>query len=168
MMDVALFAKLLEAVKKGATLILLGDKDQLASVEAGSLFGGLCQAGNSRNCFSPERLAFINSFIGQEDKAIPDTAIRERDQHPLFEHIIELHKSHRFSSEKGIGRFSKAVIENNTAIIGQFLVPGYDAQVKVDQAYSAALLEDFVTGYGEQNTTRDTLLHFTCGIKIAR
>src|SRR5690606_2726226 len=38
MIDVALFAKLLDAIGTGTRLILLGDKDQLASVEAGSLF----------------------------------------------------------------------------------------------------------------------------------
>jgi exodeoxyribonuclease V alpha subunit len=47
MVDVALMAKLLDAVSGHTRIYLLGDKDQLASVEAGSVFGDLCRAGDS-------------------------------------------------------------------------------------------------------------------------
>lgn len=42
MIDLALMAKLAEALPPGARLIMLGDKDQLASVEAGAVFGDIC------------------------------------------------------------------------------------------------------------------------------
>jgi exodeoxyribonuclease V alpha subunit len=42
MIDLALMAKLAEALPPQARLILLGDKDQLASVEAGAVFGDIC------------------------------------------------------------------------------------------------------------------------------
>jgi exodeoxyribonuclease V alpha subunit len=42
MIDLALMAHLIEAVRPDARLILLGDKDQLASVEAGNVFGDIC------------------------------------------------------------------------------------------------------------------------------
>jgi exodeoxyribonuclease V alpha subunit len=41
MIDVALAAHLLEAVAPGARLVMLGDKDQLAAVEAGAVFAEL-------------------------------------------------------------------------------------------------------------------------------
>ena len=44
MIDVALFAKLISAVNPKSRLILLGDKNQLASVEAGSLLGDMCNS----------------------------------------------------------------------------------------------------------------------------
>ena len=47
MVDGAMMAKLLNAVDDNTLLFLLGDKDQLASVEAGSVFGDLCRAKNS-------------------------------------------------------------------------------------------------------------------------
>jgi exodeoxyribonuclease V alpha subunit len=47
MVDGAMMAKLLSAVDTNTTLYLLGDKDQLASVEAGSVFGDLCRAKDS-------------------------------------------------------------------------------------------------------------------------
>lgn len=44
MVDLALMRRLLEAVPEHARVILLGDQDQLASVEAGAVLGDLCAA----------------------------------------------------------------------------------------------------------------------------
>ncbi len=44
MVDLALMSKLLDALKPSARLILLGDKDQLASVESGAVLADLTQA----------------------------------------------------------------------------------------------------------------------------
>lgn len=44
MVDLALMSKLLDALKPGARLILLGDKDQLASVESGAVLADLTMA----------------------------------------------------------------------------------------------------------------------------
>ena len=44
MIDLELMARLLKAVPVHARLVLLGDKDQLASVEAGAVMSQLCQA----------------------------------------------------------------------------------------------------------------------------
>lgn len=47
MIDLALMARLLAALPDKARLILLGDRDQLASVDAGAVFADLCSAGAS-------------------------------------------------------------------------------------------------------------------------
>ena len=44
MVDLALMTRLAEAVRPGARLILLGDRDQLASVEAGAVLASICDA----------------------------------------------------------------------------------------------------------------------------
>jgi exodeoxyribonuclease V alpha subunit len=44
MVDLALMSKLIDALKPGARLILLGDKDQLASVESGAVLADLAMA----------------------------------------------------------------------------------------------------------------------------
>ncbi|MDD2707105.1 MAG: exodeoxyribonuclease V subunit alpha [Verrucomicrobiae bacterium] len=44
MVDLPLMAKLLAAIPDGGRLILLGDQDQLASVDAGSVLGDICSA----------------------------------------------------------------------------------------------------------------------------
>ena len=47
MVDGAMMTKLLEAISDNSVLYLIGDKDQLASVEAGSVFGDLCRSENT-------------------------------------------------------------------------------------------------------------------------
>ncbi|PLX92985.1 MAG: exodeoxyribonuclease V subunit alpha [Desulfuromonas sp.] len=85
MVDLALFSRLLQALPATARLILLGDRDQLASVEAGAVLGDLAavaQQGETRltNCFSHLRHSYrfaADSGIGRlcrqinagEDKA---------------------------------------------------------------------------------------------------
>jgi exodeoxyribonuclease V alpha subunit len=49
MVDLALISKLLDALKPGARLILLGDKDQLASVESGAVLADLAMAETLQN-----------------------------------------------------------------------------------------------------------------------
>ena len=44
MVDMALMSKLVQAIAPDARLILLGDKDQLASVEAGAALGDICES----------------------------------------------------------------------------------------------------------------------------
>ena len=80
MIDVALAAHLLEAVAPGARLVMLGDKDQLAAVEAGAVFAEL----SARPVFSDAGAARIaaalsmpvDRFIAElpndgEDRAAP-------------------------------------------------------------------------------------------------
>jgi exodeoxyribonuclease V alpha subunit len=159
MIDVALFAKLLDAVRPTTRLILLGDKDQLAAVEAGSLFGDLCQAQDELNRFSANRTALINSFIANEANKIPGTG-SPTGQHPLFEHLVELRFSHRFSGDKGIGKFSKAIISNNEAVIRSFFQPSADEQIFIDPGYDNGLFEKFIHNYSlyiQENDIRKAL-----------
>ena len=48
MVDLALMTRLLEALPAKARLILLGDRDQLSSVEAGAVLGDICAAAESK------------------------------------------------------------------------------------------------------------------------
>jgi exodeoxyribonuclease V alpha subunit len=59
MIDVALAAHLLEAVAPGARLVMLGDKDQLAAVEAGAVFAEL----SARPVFSDAGAARIAAAL---------------------------------------------------------------------------------------------------------
>lgn len=146
MIDVALFSKLLQAIGNNTRLILLGDKDQLASVEAGSLFGDLCNA-QPEFLISKERAELINSFISDKARQITDEFIVSKNSHLLFEHIVELRRSHRFSSEKGIGKLSKAVIDNERDNLEIYLKTKKDEQVTIDPVYNEEVFENFIEGY---------------------
>jgi exodeoxyribonuclease V alpha subunit len=63
MVDVALFAKLMEAVGPHTRLIFLGDKNQLASVEAGSMLGDLCQFEPIINTVPQEIAIVLNAVL---------------------------------------------------------------------------------------------------------
>lgn len=85
MVDLALMAKLVRAMPPEARLILLGDKDQLASVEAGAVLGDICGPGGAP----------------VEGSSPPDMA----------QCIVELRVSHRFGGDSGIGFLSRAIQE---------------------------------------------------------
>lgn len=154
MIDVALFSKLLDAIGPDTRLILLGDKDQLASVEAGSLFGDLCQA-QSVNQFGADRLQLINGFVAKPERQLPGSC-ETSSQHPLFQHVVELQYSHRFSGDAGIGKLSRAVIQGNIAELEQIITHNKDAEVVMDAEYSTELFEKFVAGYQAFIREKDT------------
>lgn len=101
MVDLALMAKLVDALPGQARLVLIGDRDQLASVEAGSVLGDIC--GRSyRPGFSPGFGDLIRRVTGQ---AVPRAAEARR----LQDCIVELQTSHRFAAGSAIGEISRAV-----------------------------------------------------------
>lgn len=155
MIDLAMFAKLLDAIGPNTKLILLGDKNQLASVEAGSLFGDLCMAQSKLNLFSKEKAEFINSFLINENSKITNENIEEKN-HLLFGHITELQHSFRFSSNSGIGEFSRAVIENQQEKFNYFF-ENTNEQVTMDTSYSADIFEKFTKNFIEYIDEEDTV-----------
>lgn len=97
MVDLALMNRLLAACEGVDRLILLGDPDQLASVDSGAVLAELCT----------ER---------SEDRPAPDFAASPgpasaRDG--LLDSIVTLRKSHRFSGTGGIGRLAAAIREGD-------------------------------------------------------
>jgi exodeoxyribonuclease V alpha subunit len=105
MVDLALMAKLLDAVPQKARLIFVGDKDQLASVEAGSVLGDICDR-DVMHGFSNRFKDTIRDVTGQDIDVSVQTA--EGDSN-LPDALVVLQKSYRFSSESGIGALSRAV-----------------------------------------------------------
>ena len=146
MIDVPMFSKLLAAIGDNTRIILLGDKDQLASVEAGSLLGDLCQTLPSLNQFSDETAQWINTFITDDDRKINVEFINDAKQ-LLAGHIIELKYSHRFNSQGAIGKVSRAVIEGKVDEVKALIQNAQGTNVIVDQKNDPALLENFVAGY---------------------
>jgi len=83
-------------------LILLGDKDQLASVEAGSVMGDLCQ-GADHAAYDAAARSWIVQFSGEEieTSGAEGTAINQQ--------TVMLRHSHRFGAHSGIGQLARAV-----------------------------------------------------------
>lgn len=100
MMDLSLMYRLVSHLGEKSKLILLGDKDQLASVEAGSVFSDLCQKTENR---------FLRGTIQKlHELGIPEPMPEERNSE-IGDSIVYLTKSYRFDKESGIGQLSEFV-----------------------------------------------------------
>ncbi|WAJ35743.1 exodeoxyribonuclease V subunit alpha [Pseudomonas sp. GOM7] len=104
MIDLEMMANLLDALPVHARLILLGDKDQLASVEAGAVLGDLCRDAEQGG-YSAQTLAWLES---RTQEPLPEGSLRQGEQ-PLAQHIVMLRHSRRFDSRSGIGQLALAV-----------------------------------------------------------
>lgn len=102
MADLALMAKLVEALPTRARLILLGDKDQLASVEAGSVLADIC-AGSGLSDEFAARLAAVTGLSAGKVASAADGGL------PLADSIALLDRSYRFGAESGIGKLARLV-----------------------------------------------------------
>lgn len=102
MVDLPLMARLLGSLPERARLILLGDKDQLSSVEAGMVLGDICGRGREP-AYSPDLCAAIMDVAG--DRLEPAVEAGP----PITDHVVELRKSWRFGEHSGIGDLARAV-----------------------------------------------------------
>lgn len=141
MIDIALFAKLTNAVGPNTKLVLLGDKNQLASVEAGSVFGDLCNSVGTTNYLSAHQDALMKHF------GISATFPQPTENESLLsDHIIELKESHRFSDDEGIGRFSKALINGDEKTAATFY-DNKDVKVQLHEEWGTNLVKQFAAYY---------------------
>ena len=110
MIDLEMMARLLAAVPVKASLILLGDKDQLASVEAGAVMGQLC-ASAAQGHYRPETVAWVKHTTGADLSpwAGPGSALAQQ--------TVMLRFSRRFSDDSNIGRWAQAVKAGNVPAV---------------------------------------------------
>ncbi|MCK9196107.1 MAG: exodeoxyribonuclease V subunit alpha [Syntrophales bacterium] len=104
MIDLSLLSRLVQAIPDSARLILLGDKDQLASVEAGAVFGDICHTG-CRPAYSP---AFAETCRHMTGESIPVQGTGHSVP-PAADCHVELLRNYRFHTESGIAAASRAV-----------------------------------------------------------
>lgn len=114
MIDLALMAQLLAALPENARLIMLGDKDQLASVEPGSIFADIC------GDFT--RPSYTESFHTELSTASGQSIACETSDYDFANTIALLQKSYRFTGDKGIGvlasRINAGDVEGSLAVLG--------------------------------------------------
>ena len=124
MIDVPLMAAMLAALPEACRVILLGDRDQLASVEAGNLFGDICgdRGGWSQHLVERLQLLTGSNYGGQ-------AAIGPQDA--MADSLVFLQASRRFREASGISALSRAVNTGTGAALEAVLSQTYpDLQVK--------------------------------------
>lgn len=127
MIDLSMATQLLEAVPEDARLILLGDKDQLAAVEAGAVFGEL----SARRAFSPQMRSRLLDALGWPQDRPPLTgplarprahgqgggdataddakAASTQSARGLEDAVVWLERTYRFGAHSAIGRLASAI-----------------------------------------------------------
>jgi exodeoxyribonuclease V alpha subunit len=118
MIDLTLMDALLSALPTSCRLILLGDRSQLASVEAGSLFSDLCADGT--NSWSPEICTKLGRLTGQAPPLLSSPAPT------INETVVTLRTSFRFHDKSGIGTLAAAVNSGRMADVEECLHTGFD------------------------------------------
>lgn len=124
MVSLTMMARLLDAVRPQARLVLVGDPDQLASVEAGAVLGDLARAG------------------GHPEEAL-DSALRALDLPPGVVHgVVTLDHVWRFGGT--IAEFARAVQAGDADTAISLLRRGSPDLALVDPASSDAVRGDVV------------------------
>ncbi len=99
MIDLALMAQLFDALPTNARLILLGDRDQLAAVEAGNVLGDITGHGQELH-YSQSQQHYLHALF-------PQWTTTTNTQSPaVTDCIAQLQTSYRFSADTGIGRLA--------------------------------------------------------------
>ncbi|PTT28865.1 exodeoxyribonuclease V subunit alpha [Pseudomonas sp. HMWF021] len=127
MIDLEMMANLLDALPAHARLVLLGDKDQLASVEAGAVLGDLCRDAEA-GWYSPQTRQWLQSMSGE---SLQDSGLLEDNDgsHPLAQQLVMLRHSRRFGEGSGIGQLARRVNQQLPEEARQLLEAGHYADV---------------------------------------
>ena len=111
MIDINLMAITLKALPLHARLILLGDSDQLASVESGAVLANLCAD-------TPDFSADFRSWVKQiSEIELPVS----RDDNPLQDSLVKLKHSYRFAAGGQVGQLAQAVNRGDAELVNQSL-----------------------------------------------
>jgi exodeoxyribonuclease V alpha subunit len=155
MVDLALMSKLLSAVKNDARIIIIGDRDQLASVEAGFVMADICDRDNI-HLFSKD---FCQQFEILTQCKMEVSSKKLKDRPGLYDCMVVLKKSYRFTDTSGIGEFSRAV--NNGKLDETFsILKNHPDQIdwkKISDSnkLSMALPKEVINGYSDYLHCRD-------------
>lgn len=101
MVDLSMMYRLIDALPPRARLILLGDKDQLASVEAGSVLGDMCMFHQyGYNQAQAQTVQTLTHYpVEANSSSVPSMA----------DSLCVLQKSYRFDARSGIGQLARAI-----------------------------------------------------------
>jgi len=157
MVDVALMSRLVAAVPPRARLILLGDQDQLASVEAGAVLGDICNTGAPCS-YSHALVEQVAQLTGDQ---LPRSAEAPRAT-GIWDCIVQLRHSYRYGPKSGIGTLARAINRGDVGMALEILGSGdYRDVARVQPEGGEELSEQLRTaalrGFGSYLQTQEPL-----------
>ncbi|WP_199100416.1 exodeoxyribonuclease V subunit alpha [Dyella sp. ASV21] len=148
MIDLEMMSAVLAALPDDARLILLGDKDQLSSVEAGAVLGDLCRRADAGH-YSEATAQWLADVTGDRI----DAWVRE-DGLALDQQVAMLRHSHRFGADSGIGQLAQRVNEGNVARVRELLLRPHVDIAWTDAAAGSSPLGAWVLHGGRERFAR--------------
>ncbi|KAF7766740.1 exodeoxyribonuclease V alpha subunit [Pseudoalteromonas undina] len=160
MVDLSLMAKLIEALPDHARLILLGDKDQLASVDTGSVMSDLCQGLVLEQTprYSKVRCEQLNTLCFNGTVKLN---AQTQSEFKLADCIAFLQHSYRFDAKSGIGQLALAVNTNNRGILNyveQQSSEGHFSDIILDYDFVSTPIEKLVNSAASHYANYLTLI----------
>ncbi|GKV86172.1 exodeoxyribonuclease V subunit alpha [Pectobacterium atrosepticum] len=161
MVDLPMMANVIAALPAQARIIFLGDRDQLASVEAGAVLGDICRFAEAG--YSRARAQQLQRLTGCAlDESGPE------GQTTVSDSICLLRRSYRFDPHSGIGQLALAVNGGDDARV-RAVLNGEFADITCSPLAEAeeyqAMLAQCVEGYRDYldliaaGATPDAVLH---------
>ena len=147
MVDLPLMTRLVEALPAHARLILLGDRNQLASVETGAILGDLCGTA-TEPLFSTAFAKQLHELVGE---AVPTRS--ESDVAPgIADCVVQLQKSWRYGERSGIEALARAINAGDDAVAAAILASNEYEDVSLhggakDKSLGIELRIDAMRGY---------------------
>jgi exodeoxyribonuclease V alpha subunit len=107
MVDLPLMSKLLQALPKDSKLILIGDRHQLASVQAGSVLGDIC-GDKTDNGFSKVFARTLAPAVNCHPEQLTRPC-QDKTDTGIQDSMVYFTRSYRFQKKSGISVLSRAV-----------------------------------------------------------
>lgn len=114
MIDLPMMARTFEALSNDTRIVLIGDKDQLHSVESGMVLGDIC-GGRAQAELSAERCDELSKL------GVANLPVCCAPGGKIADHIVYLEKSHRVQDDGGISKLAGAVNTGNAEAALQLL-----------------------------------------------
>jgi len=121
MVDLQLFAALVQALRPGCALVLVGDRNQLPSVEAGAVLSDLV-GDATEDALTPECAGWTESVL--KGVAVEDPSVAAPSGHPLADRLVVLEKSYR--SVPAIGAMSERILRGEDSWVRDLRICGLD------------------------------------------
>ena len=125
MLDLALACRLCEALPPDARLVLLGDKDQLAAVEAGAVFAEI----SADRTLTAACIAQLSALTLTPAARIRVPVAGTPSPAPLADCVVWFSESHRFASSSGIGRLASDINAGRGGEACEWLATSDDSSV---------------------------------------
>lgn len=169
MIDLEMMANLLDALPPHARMVLLGDKDQLASVEAGAVLGDLCRDAEV-GLYSPQTRAWLESVSGENLAA---SGLQEGDatRHALAQQVVMLRHSRRFGQGSGIGQLARLVNQQQAGKARELLAANSHSDLylcRLDNQPDGSLERLVLDGHGLEGERPQGYRHYLDLLAVQR